>query len=163
MGDFFHGWRRKAGCVTLFVALLFMAGWVRSFGIGDDFKFASGFGHYLLLTSCSGETQLLRWEDRYPQPNFVFWRSWQLSKAHWSAPEPLKDLTIFNLSRVIRFTRFTLMIAPTTTTRITGFVCPYWGIVIPLTLVSCYLLLMKGRVLKPGVAGVVSDPERLES
>ncbi|MEI8019196.1 MAG: hypothetical protein WCH39_13415 [Schlesneria sp.] len=163
MGDFFHGWRRKTGCVTLLMAVAFMAGWVRSFSVGDDFKFASGLGHYFLLTSYSGEIQFLRWEDRYPQPNFVFWRSWRASEAHWSQPEPLRDLTGFNLSRVIRSTRFTLMIAPTTTTQLIGFVCPYWVIVIPLTLLSGFLLLMNGRVLKPNVVGLVSNPERLES
>jgi hypothetical protein len=30
MSDFFHGWRRKAGFVTLLMAIVFMAGWVRS-------------------------------------------------------------------------------------------------------------------------------------
>jgi hypothetical protein len=159
MGDFFHGWRRKTGGVTLLMALAFMAGWVRSFTVGDDFKFTSGFGHYFLLTSYSGEIQLLGWEDRYSQQKFVFWRSWRLSEAHWSQPEPLKNLAVFNPSRVIRFTRFTLMIAPTTTMQLTGFVFPYWVIVIPLTLLSGFLLLMKGRVLKPNVVGVVTNRE----
>lgn len=30
MGAFFHGWRRKTGCVTLAVAMLLMALWIRS-------------------------------------------------------------------------------------------------------------------------------------
>ena len=30
MGAFFHGWRRKAGCITLAMALLLMALWLRS-------------------------------------------------------------------------------------------------------------------------------------
>ena len=30
MGEFFHGWRRKVGIVTLVIACVFMAGWVRS-------------------------------------------------------------------------------------------------------------------------------------
>ena len=30
MAAFFHGWRRKTGCVTLMMALLLMALWVRS-------------------------------------------------------------------------------------------------------------------------------------
>ena len=30
MGDYFKPWRRKIGCVTLVLACLFMAGWVRS-------------------------------------------------------------------------------------------------------------------------------------
>ncbi len=30
MGDFFHSWRRKMGCVTLMLALMWMALWMRS-------------------------------------------------------------------------------------------------------------------------------------
>jgi len=30
MGDFFHGWRQKAGCIALVMACASMAGWVRS-------------------------------------------------------------------------------------------------------------------------------------
>jgi hypothetical protein len=37
MREFFHGWRRKAGIATLLVALLFMAGWIRSFVVEDYF------------------------------------------------------------------------------------------------------------------------------
>ena len=162
MGDFFHGWRRKTGCATLLMALAFMAGWVRSFTVGDDFKFTSGFHHYFLLTSYSGEIQLLGWEDPYPQPNFVFYRSWRPSEVHWSQPEPLKDLAIFNLSRAIRFTRFTLMIAPGTTTPLKGFVCPYWIFVIPLTFLSGSLLLTKTRILRPNAVGKTSSSNNLE-
>lgn len=28
--NFFYGWRRKAGCVSLVMALLFMGAWIRS-------------------------------------------------------------------------------------------------------------------------------------
>src|SRR5947209_2489025 len=35
MNNFFHGWRRRAGCVTLVMACVFMAGWVRSFKTAD--------------------------------------------------------------------------------------------------------------------------------
>ena len=30
MGDYLHGWKRKAGLVTLGMACLFMTGWLRS-------------------------------------------------------------------------------------------------------------------------------------
>jgi hypothetical protein len=30
MREFFHGWRRKMGCVTLVMALVLMVGWIRS-------------------------------------------------------------------------------------------------------------------------------------
>ena len=36
MREFFKGWRRKAGCVTLVMACMLMAGWVRSLIIRDE-------------------------------------------------------------------------------------------------------------------------------
>lgn len=36
MGEYFRRWKRKAGCVTLVVACVFMAGWVRSIGYIDS-------------------------------------------------------------------------------------------------------------------------------
>jgi len=55
MRDFFRGWKRKAGCVTLVTACLLMAGWVRSLGnaeligvplVGDGaLIIVSGYGY----------------------------------------------------------------------------------------------------------------------
>ena len=39
MGEFFKGWRRKVGVVTLAMALVFMGGWVRSLVIDDFMEF----------------------------------------------------------------------------------------------------------------------------
>ena len=35
MGDFFRGWRRKIGLLSLVLALLFMGVWVRSLSVMD--------------------------------------------------------------------------------------------------------------------------------
>ena len=37
MGDFFKPWRRKIGVVTLLMACVFAAGWVKSFSTVDSF------------------------------------------------------------------------------------------------------------------------------
>jgi hypothetical protein len=39
MGDFLMGWRRKIGLVTLMLALVLSAGWVRSFNVRDIYTF----------------------------------------------------------------------------------------------------------------------------
>lgn len=36
MSSFFHGWRRKAGCVTLVMALIVMTAWIRSLVVTDS-------------------------------------------------------------------------------------------------------------------------------
>lgn len=51
MREFFHGWRRKAGCVTLVMALVFTAGWIRGLVIKNEtlrFTFA-GHQHLVFL------------------------------------------------------------------------------------------------------------------
>ena len=38
MREFFHGWRRKAGCGLLLVSLVFMAAWMRSLVVSDHIE-----------------------------------------------------------------------------------------------------------------------------
>src|SRR5665213_3931590 len=44
MGEFFIGWRRKTGCVTLVVALAITATWLRSHEYSDSYTFGYGPG-----------------------------------------------------------------------------------------------------------------------
>lgn len=44
MREFFQGWRRKAGLLTLLVACLFMTGWVRSLVVQDRIEFTKFTG-----------------------------------------------------------------------------------------------------------------------
>ena len=46
MREFFKEWRRKVGLLTLLMACVFMAGWVRSHVIQDQFLFSTD-GHSL--------------------------------------------------------------------------------------------------------------------
>lgn len=39
MREFFHGWRRKSGCVAMLMALMVLASWVRSRHIDDLMQF----------------------------------------------------------------------------------------------------------------------------
>ena len=39
MGEFCNGWQRKIGVLTLVVACLFAAGWLRSLGEGELISF----------------------------------------------------------------------------------------------------------------------------
>ena len=44
MGNFFRGWRRKLGVVTLLLACVAMGGWVRSLVIKDRIDFCNFTG-----------------------------------------------------------------------------------------------------------------------
>ena len=53
MFTFFHGWRRKAGVLTLLLACVVMGGWVRSLAITDYLRFIDRTESYC-LDSTSG-------------------------------------------------------------------------------------------------------------
>ena len=53
MGEFFQGWRRKTGCVTLVIALTFTALWVRSMTTLDYVTSTGSFNRYE-WRSCNG-------------------------------------------------------------------------------------------------------------
>lgn len=113
MHTFFYGWRRKAGCVTLFVACVAMGLWLRSLFIEDTVIFFDGFGHQT-LNSLNGS---LYWD----------------SQMEWTFDPG--SLTWFTLEL-----RNSEMLAASMTTWNESFLIPDWSIVIPLTLLSAYLI-----------------------
>ena len=54
MKDFFRGWRRKAGCVTLVMACVFMAGWIRTLTTYEELSFRVSANLELLIESGVG-------------------------------------------------------------------------------------------------------------
>ena len=52
MGDFFRGWRRKVGALTLLLALVFMAGWIRSFHEVDQIEYLKDTQTLHVVYSC---------------------------------------------------------------------------------------------------------------
>jgi hypothetical protein len=154
MGQYFQGWRRKIGVASLATACVFMVGWIRSFGVDDYLnawagRQSVGLKHYYnlwSLVSADGTLFLGRiWyqspdaaeiddgerDYRYPQ--------WSVS---YDSEFPNGDLRfIWHLCGFGVYERcpndpnnggLRLLI-------------PYWSIVIPLTLLSAYLLLSKPR------------------
>jgi len=69
MGDFFRGWRRKVGVVTLMVALAFMTAWFRSIGVQEMFYLAKSDYNIARIVSTNAS---LVWERFQPEvPMFV--------------------------------------------------------------------------------------------
>ena len=157
MGDFFHGWRRKIGVVTLLMACLFAAGWVRSYAIEEEASFTAVNSLHQLSSDING----LEW--RVVHPCYVNFGS------HWySSPVPtnfearkrkrLKKLEELNkeleeLDRFdskVRWRSCGFCIAdghdnPPSVDRIIVMVIPHWSPVFLLTLLSAFLLLSKPR------------------
>ena len=125
MHIFLHGWRRKAGVVSLVVACVSMGIWFRSTFKGDYLRQERGSISHVFI-SADGELKSLSWKSSGQlkgndislglSPGF-------LSKSYTTT---VNELTTSNVS----FREFHL---------------PYWSITIPLTLLSAYLILWKPR------------------
>ncbi len=142
MKEFFQGWRRKIGVVTLVMACFFMAGWMRSLTLNEcvmiqfrkewSEEFAS-FDASLIWTShrttlASGLFPVFYSNHRsdddgvWKRQLFVQWRWRLLGFGHGSDDGGAKSIR-----------NLIIHTSPSTVT-----VVPYWSIVIPLTLLSAY-------------------------
>lgn len=164
MREFFKPWRRKAGCVTLLMSLCFMAGWMRSLRGVEYFEFFIGHRSLIQLISREGTAavrrvkseltvkeisvdRVLLMEFQPPQGNSTGHlaisvdatsRSLEGSPHRW-----MMNNYGFEIGGVAD-RKFPLQVF---------MICvPYWSIVIPLTLLSAWLLLSKPRPAKPQTA-----------
>ena len=131
MGEFFRGWRKITGCVTLVIACLLMAGWARSLTFYDVIELPPGFHIAIIFESSNGEFCCQIIADQ--QPNQVYWHAEPLSQIPFVlkkafAGGPVCGNYIDEIKRK---------------SNLNG--VPY-GLVAPtLTLISCFLLLSKPR------------------
>ena len=131
MGEFLKGWRRKAGLVTLALACVLTAGWMRSYVVFDD---------------------QMSLDVPFGSPRIV----WSIGGYVCSAPDgpratPIESDLPSILDMQIRVGRPTMA----------DVVIPYWSLVLPLTLLSAWLILGKPRKVKP--AADLKLPARDES
>jgi len=137
MLTFFHGWQRKMGAVTLLMACAFMVLWVRSRLVADFVKFSPVFEISHDLSSNDGEFQLTIWNKLPRKPQ---WRTMRIERA----PDEGADAA----SRWPIETGWILQVtadSPQYPKRGRVVIIQCWVIVIPLTLLSAYLLLSKPR------------------
>ena len=120
MREFFRGWRRKVGCVTLVIACVLAAMWLRSFIVGDEWFYVLGEQQYMLLSS-DGRVFLSSWD--------VNTRDRQFGVTSIPKSDPLfLWKTIGNQGAAHRSEHWTR---------------GYWQFTIPLTLLSAYLILWR--------------------
>lgn len=147
MQDFFNGWRRKAGMATLGLACILTCGWLRSFYASDWILFPTGdgtggSGHLLL----SAEGSFFCGLNVYPYSN-IRWKSihWQSDQADEYLPTlEAMEPTWYLHSCGFNVGRAELLFPPDFHVEVDVFcLMPYWSIVLPLTLLSAWLLLSK--------------------
>ena len=163
MGTYFKPLRRKIGVITLFVACVFAVGWMRSPRIIDSIRFPAQMhakeslvsvtidslissSHSIFwVRSDEGSADISPTEEidlgpRYPK--------WNTSSGH---PELFHSQFKWRW-RVCGFGVGDIDTEPDVGFRETCAMIPYWSIVIPLTVLSAWLLLSKSRKLKKPAA-----------
>ena len=127
MREFIRGWRRKIGMLTLAMACVFMAVWIRSLFMLDQFWFYAGNGHLETLYSFDSKIGWLRdGTDGIP-----------LMATGWSShPSNSREFSEFGKCRWI-----SIHYGEAEGEFSTFWDLPYWSIVLPLTALSSFLLL----------------------
>ncbi len=116
MGEFFKGWRRKAGLGTLAMACVLAVGWMRSYTVAADAAWFVIGSQQQRMVSLSGR---------------VSWKSYPVSgEGVWKVRSYIKSGPI--LSEDLFFREWSIWSA---------WVIPYWSLVLPLTLLSAWLIL----------------------
>jgi hypothetical protein len=143
MGDFFHGWRQRIGCVTLVMALAVTGDWIRSLTVQESLvwsvdkrqvQFVCLHDSFLIATlddsQLSKETSLFpKWITREPFPIDEFEiEEGSIWKSEWCG--------------------FRYGCENGSGQTIRAWTVPYWSLVMMLTLLSAYLLLSKSRPKK---------------
>jgi hypothetical protein len=135
MHTFFHGWRRKAGCVTLVMALAMMGAWFRSLILCDAIVVQSGTRWVDAIVSDAGHLMWADVCDDSPAP-FIQWKQFPAAK--------FRDQESIEWHKLgLSFAIGEFRSPKTAAGRIWS--APYCALVIPLTLLSAYLLLWKPR------------------
>ena len=158
MGDFFKPWRRRFGLVTLAMACMFMAAWVRSMSVEDVLKFptAEGFRFF-----CTSEHERISWgkmtgpESERSDKRVTRWKclSGRIDLHSGIDPTNTSDHKFYHYEHDWKWDWCGFYFAeghgkltgPCPSTRLRLYVIPYWSIVIPLTVISFWLLLSKPR------------------
>ena len=157
MKEFFRGWRRKVGVVTLVMACVFMGGWIRSSAMFDGIESVSLKSRYCIYSikgrirwslTHSDQARVEKQETRFP--------SFQLKEkdtGEFKAPEKysgfvMGDFFLMSWSNLWgHYSDLVQSPGPPASVSQTVAQVPYWSVVIPLTLLSAYLLLTKPKTL----------------
>lgn len=135
MREFFQGWRRKAGYATLVIAIAFTAGWIRSPRIHDDWSWQLGSTAHAVM-SHRGTIYWIR-AFGLPRKNAgPYWNMYAIEEVEAGPDTWARAIEVEWRWDFLGFHAGAMIVS---------FILPYWSIVIPLTLLSAYLILWKPR------------------
>lgn len=160
MWSHFKPLRTKFGVVTLVLSCLFLAGWVRGRWFVDRIQFWSDDRTQYCYFSCPIGLGSQRIEiTEGPKSRRVGIRS--LSMDYFLV-EHIESFFVFKLKdefqwewagfRSGEYKSYTVPPAPAHVEEIQIWIVPYWSIVMPLTLLSAWLVLSRPRTCRPNSA-----------
>ena len=154
MGKFFKTLRRKFGVLTLVIACLFMGGWVRGFFLEDVWqpptgkvndKFHEDAVQHILRASHFGIT----WQraEQMTEGKFGWQPGWGTCSVSVAAQieEKIENRIVGGIKWRWRWCGFDFYESEIGDHRYSRRRIPYWAIVVPLTLLSAWLLLSTPR------------------
>jgi hypothetical protein len=143
MREFFRGWKRKVGVVTLLMALAFMGGWVRSFWICDLIVAPNGGHSYHEIFSSGnwiGWVMVPCTKGTVPKTYRSFY-GWHKSNVDRRVTEegPFSSVSVH---MEVKGAGYNFKYSELANAHL---IFPYPSIVVPLTLLSAFLLLSKPK------------------
>lgn len=143
MWSFFHGWQRKAGIVTLAMACVFMAAWMRSLNSAEVIHLHFGHSDLVSLSGCG---------------RFAVIRGYLCDVV--SEDIEGRRSVRFILRKAQATDRYSRISVPADEVSLSGdrTLVPYWSITIPITLLSAYLILGSPRKAKSSDQPATSNP-----
>ena len=126
MPEFFRGWKRKTGVATLEIACVFVARWIRSGIYSDGTHFSVWFTTRIVIGSAEQSIAL----GTMPADD------WGIPEFFSNIDEPFHQIVDWDW----QWCGFGSGHVPSGAYL---WVLPYWSIVVPLTLLSGYLLLSR--------------------
>lgn len=142
MLEFFRGWRRKAGCVTLVMACAVAGMWMRSFTIFEGFWALGPRGNHGIF---SVDGTLRWWTIDFTYRMKPRWYSTRIAGSR-EILDPWSDGQMEWQRRYAGFvigSGYTEALGEPVAKRL--WIIPYWPLVLSLTLLSAYLLLWQPR------------------
>lgn len=130
MHTFFHGWRRKAGLVSLVIACVLMGIWVRSRVVCDAVEVSRGGRGHFIASMQSGVVWCARDSD---------------AQADWRiGSRSLADARVGDMP-LAKIVEQLLNADHNQQVNLTVWTIPYWLLTIPTVVLSAYLILWKPR------------------
>lgn len=144
MREFFRGWKRKLGVLTLVLACMFAAGWIRSRSFSEGVLHFDGGRRSIAMFSHRSaiHIQQVNYQQPAARPVTTVWLRESL------ITEKSLSLDMPELKWRWHWGGFGVREFSSQQANLEICVIPYWSFVIPLTLLSAWLLLSKPRPAK---------------